>query len=77
MNSPFRGSDAIAAGLLSRHALESRAWRRLFRDVYMHADIELTHLVRCQAAATRSMRRAGLRLRMRFRRRSEASQSRT
>jgi hypothetical protein len=41
----------VAAGLLSRHELESPAWRRLFRDVYVRADIELTHLVRCQAAA--------------------------
>jgi hypothetical protein len=50
VNSPFRGSQAVAAGLLSRHALESRVWRRLFRDVYVHADVQLTHLIRCQAA---------------------------
>jgi Protein of unknown function (DUF559) len=51
VNAPFRGSEAIAAGLLSRHALESSAWRRLFRDVYVRSDIEVTHLVRCRAAA--------------------------
>jgi len=51
MNAPFRGSEAVSAGLLSPEALRTPAWRRLFRDVYVHSEIETTHLVRCQAAA--------------------------
>jgi hypothetical protein len=34
---PFAGSDAIARGLLTTGQLRGRSWRRLFRDVYIHA----------------------------------------
>lgn len=48
---PFRGSDAVRSGLLTRRQLESSTWRRLFRDVYLHSDVALTHGTRCRAAA--------------------------
>jgi hypothetical protein len=37
----FRGSAAIAAGLLTKRQLDSERWRRLLRDVY--ADVSLAH----------------------------------
>ncbi|MEV6963574.1 DUF559 domain-containing protein [Hamadaea sp. NPDC051192] len=48
---PFRGADAVAAGLLTRRQLAGRAWTRLYRDVYVHADVPLDHRVWCEAAA--------------------------
>ncbi|WP_347057945.1 DUF559 domain-containing protein [Blastococcus sp. HT6-30] len=36
----FRGADAIAAGLLTKDALRSSAWRRLYRGVYADASLE-------------------------------------
>lgn len=48
---PFRGSDSVRAGLLTRRQLDSSVWLRLFRDVYIHRDVELTHLMRCRAIA--------------------------
>jgi hypothetical protein len=48
---PFRGSDAIAAGLLTVAQLRSRRWRRLFRDVYIGADVPLDHQMWCVAAS--------------------------
>ncbi|RKN35372.1 endonuclease domain-containing protein [Micromonospora musae] len=47
----FRGSDAIARGLLTRAELRSRAWRPLFRDVYADAQLAVSHHTRCLAAA--------------------------
>jgi hypothetical protein len=47
---PFRGSDAVASGLLNRWQLEGKTWRRLFPDVYVAADIELNHRLMCEAA---------------------------
>ena len=35
----FRSRDAIAAGLLTRDALRSSAWRRLFRGIYVDAEV--------------------------------------
>ncbi len=32
---PFRGSWAVGAGLLTKYQLRSRAWVRVFRDVYL------------------------------------------
>jgi len=46
---PFRGSDAIAAGLLTPGQLRSRQWRRLFRNVYVSSDVPLDHRIRCIA----------------------------
>jgi hypothetical protein len=48
---PFRGSDAVRAGLLTLGQLRSRRWRRLFRDVYISRDVPLDHRIRCFAAA--------------------------
>jgi very-short-patch-repair endonuclease len=50
VDSPFHGTEAIASGRLSKDALRTAAWRRLFRDVYVASDVEPTHLVRCRAA---------------------------
>jgi very-short-patch-repair endonuclease len=47
----FRGRDAVEAGLLSERQLHSRAWRRLFRGVYVDSSITVTHSARCAAAA--------------------------
>ena len=41
MSEPFRGSEAVAAGALSKSALRSR-YRRLFPDVYLNRDSDLT-----------------------------------
>ncbi|MGR7025327.1 endonuclease domain-containing protein [Geodermatophilus sp. URMC 62] len=49
---PFRGTDAIRRGLLTPEQLRSRAWRRLFRDVYLHRDVPVTHVLRASAAAS-------------------------
>ncbi len=46
----FRGSAAVAAGLLSRRQLDGPAWRRLFQDVYVHAAVPVTHHLRAEAA---------------------------
>jgi G:T-mismatch repair DNA endonuclease (very short patch repair protein) len=46
----FRGSWAVSVGLLSWRQLERRTWRRLFRDVYVHADVPVTHELRAEAA---------------------------
>jgi hypothetical protein len=39
----FRGSSAVASGLISRRRLSGRTWRRLFHDVYVHRDVPVTH----------------------------------
>lgn len=41
----FRGTAAVAAGLLTRDQLRSAAWRRLRRDVYADARMPLDHTV--------------------------------
>lgn len=48
---PFRGTVAVAAGLLTPDQLRGPAWRRLFRDVYVHAAMPVDHLTLCKAAA--------------------------
>ncbi|MBY3555651.1 endonuclease domain-containing protein [Modestobacter lapidis] len=47
----FRGTEAIAGGLLTRDALRSRCWRRLFRDVYADAALPDDHRLRLAGAA--------------------------
>lgn len=47
----FRGSEAVADGLLTSNQLRGRSWRRLFRDVYVHRDVPVTHVLRARAAA--------------------------
>ncbi|UOX99785.1 DUF559 domain-containing protein [Blastococcus sp. PRF04-17] len=46
----FRGSSAVRAGLLTRRQLDGPTWRRLWRDVYAHADVPVTHELRAEAA---------------------------
>jgi hypothetical protein len=41
----FRGTGAVQQGMLTDDQLRSSAWRRLRRDVYADADLEVTHLV--------------------------------
>lgn len=36
---PFLGSDAVRRGQLSWRQLDGPAWRRLWRDVYVHRDV--------------------------------------
>jgi hypothetical protein len=36
---------------VSKEQLRAEAWCRLFRDVYVRADVEVTHALRCRAAA--------------------------
>jgi hypothetical protein len=48
--SPFRGSDALAAGHLTRGRLRGPAFRRLFEDVYVSAEIPVDLALRSQAA---------------------------
>ncbi|WP_369136659.1 endonuclease domain-containing protein [Modestobacter versicolor] len=50
---PFRGTEAIAQQLLTRAQLRSRPWRRLFRDVYVHEGIPITHELRVRASTLR------------------------
>ena len=47
----FRGSAAVASGRLTRAQLRSKAWQRLFRDVYACSSLPVTHEVRAVAAA--------------------------
>ncbi|MGK5739587.1 endonuclease domain-containing protein [Micromonospora sp. URMC 103] len=41
----------MTRGLLTRAELRSRAWQRLFRDVYADAELAVSHRTRCLAAA--------------------------
>lgn len=52
MHGAFRGTDAVRCGLLTVDQLRSSAWRPLFRDVYVHRDLPVTHEVRAVAAAS-------------------------
>jgi very-short-patch-repair endonuclease len=46
----FRGSIAVRQGLLTRDQLYGPAWRKVFQDVYVDAQVPDSHLLRCQAA---------------------------
>ncbi|MGH3924852.1 MAG: endonuclease domain-containing protein [Pseudonocardiaceae bacterium] len=48
---PFRGSQAVAAGLATRSQLTGPQFVRVFRDVYVPATADLTHELRCKCAA--------------------------
>jgi hypothetical protein len=48
---PFRGSEALAAGHVTRRQLAGPRYRRVFRDVYVPAATALTHELRCECAA--------------------------
>jgi very-short-patch-repair endonuclease len=47
---PFRGSDAVARGLVTKGELRGPRYRRLFPDVYLAADQHLDLMVLSQAA---------------------------
>jgi len=47
---PFRGSEAVAAGLVTRHQLHGPRFRRVFPDVYVAAGLDLSLLNRSLAA---------------------------
>jgi hypothetical protein len=47
---PFRGSEAVAAGQLTRAQLRGPRLTRLFRDVYVTSGTTVTHEVRCRGA---------------------------
>lgn len=51
LSGPFRGSDALAAGLLTRGELRGRRFRRLFPDVYAPAHLDGSLTLRSRAAA--------------------------
>ena len=48
----FRGSRAVAHGLLTPNQLRSPVWQPLFRDVYVDASVDVTHRLRAVAAAS-------------------------
>jgi hypothetical protein len=50
LDSPFRGSRAVSSGRLTARQLRHRTWQRLFPDVYVHADVPVTHELRARAA---------------------------
>ena len=39
----FRGSEAVADGVLTPRQLDGKSWRRLYRDVYADATVPHTH----------------------------------
>jgi very-short-patch-repair endonuclease len=47
---PFRGSTAVAAGLVTRGQLRGPRFQRLFQDVYVAAGIEVDLALRARAA---------------------------
>lgn len=47
---PFRGSLAIATGVLTRAQLRSSGFRRLFPDIYLRRDVAPTLVVRSRGA---------------------------
>ena len=46
---PFRGSEAVRRGIVTKRQLRSSAWCRLFHDVYLHAAVPMTHALLCRA----------------------------
>lgn len=51
MRRPFVGATAIAAGVVTAKRLRGRAFRALFRGVFIAADVEVTYWLTCEAAA--------------------------
>lgn len=47
---PFLGRWAVEEGLLTPDRLRSSAWQRLFRGVYVHREVPVTHTLRAHAA---------------------------
>jgi hypothetical protein len=50
LGTPFRGTEALAAGLLTRARLYGPRYRRVYPDVYLPADLELDLATRSRAA---------------------------
>ena len=50
LTAPFRGSTAVADGLLTRARLRGRGYRRLFPDVYAPAHLDVDLALRARAA---------------------------
>lgn len=50
-DAPFRGRDALAAGLLTPRQLRGSLFRPLLRGAYVRADARVTHRLLCRAAA--------------------------
>lgn len=50
LNAPFRGSDAVTAGLVTKHQLRGPRYRRLFPDIYLSSDLAPTLAVRSRGA---------------------------
>ncbi|NNJ60571.1 MAG: DUF559 domain-containing protein [Dactylosporangium sp.] len=46
---PFRGSQAVAAGLISHDRLAGPGWRRLLPDIHLRADVLVDHYTWCEA----------------------------
>lgn len=46
----FRGADAVEAGVLTPRQLRDGPWVRLLRGTYTRRDVEVTHVLMCQAA---------------------------
>lgn len=57
---PFRGSEALAAGLLSRSRLFGPRYRRLLPDVYCPAELHVDADVRCVAGYLFLQRQGGV-----------------
>jgi very-short-patch-repair endonuclease len=57
---PFRGSDAVRAGLVTRGALAGPRYERLFPDVYVAAGTDPTYTVLSRAAFLAIARRGGV-----------------
>ena len=49
INMPFRGSEAISRGVVTRNDLRTR-YRAIFRDVYIAGDVAVTHAIKANAA---------------------------
>lgn len=50
LRQPFRGTDAVAAGVVTPKILRGPRFRRLFSGIYIRADVEVTFEVRSRAA---------------------------
>lgn len=60
IDEPFRGTEAIARGLLTEDRLYGPSFRRLFPDVYLPADHELDLATRSRAAYLLVLDRGGV-----------------
>jgi very-short-patch-repair endonuclease len=48
---PFKGTDAVAKGLLTKQQLRSSCWRHLFADVYAWSGLPLDRVARAAAVS--------------------------